>query len=180
MHLPPHSRSHVHLECNCTGTIISACASKLKRTREEASVASATAEQLAASAKENEELKADNATKEQRIGELSSSLKEIQENSQKLQTQLEAAGALREKFDFSKASSREADAPKETGGVSVTTENASKITASMTLADPSNALFAFVSGASGGSARFMPSTSNHSLLGAPSGDAGIAAGLRPM
>jgi len=166
------------------GTVIHACASKLKRTREDASVQSATADQLALMAKENEGLKESLSSKEARIGELSTSLKEIQANSEKLQLQLEKAGALSEKFDFSKATSREADAAKETDTTLVAkTENASKMALGQVMAvDPSMALFAFVNGNFGGaSARFMPSASNHSLLGAPSGsDVGIGSALRPM
>jgi hypothetical protein len=107
------------------GTVVHACASKLKRVRDDAHVSSATADQLAASAKENESLKADNVGKERRIDELSTSLKEITANHEKLQMQLEKAGMLKssEKFDFSKASAREVDAP---AGVDVKTENASK------------------------------------------------------
>ena len=165
------------------GTVIHACASKLKRTRDDASVQSATSEQLAAMARENEGLKENLASKEARIGELSTSLKEIQSNSEKLQIQLEKAGALQEKFDFSKATSREADAVKEGEGIVTKTENASKGALGHVAAiDPSAALFAFVSGNFGGaSARFMPSSSNHSLLGAPSGsDIGLGSALRPM
>jgi hypothetical protein len=164
------------------GTIVHACASKLKRTRDEASVQSATAEQLAAMAKENEGLKENLAGKEARIGELSTSLKEIQTNSEKLQLQLEKAGALQEKFDFSKATSREADAPKEApaDGIVVATENASKL-GSVPVVDPSAALFAFVNGnVSGATSRFMPTASNHSILGAPSSDIGLSSALRPM
>lgn len=154
------------------GTVIHACASKLKRVREEASVGSATADQLAATAKENEGLKADVLSKDRRIGELSNSLKELQENSEKLQQQLQQAGALAEKFDFSKASSREegvkSEVPKD--GVVVKTENASKATAlpSQPLAaSPADALMAFVTGSSGMvSSRFTPAASNHALLGA--------------
>lgn len=167
------------------GTVIHACASKLKRTREEASVQSATADQLATMAKENEGLKENLASKEARIGELSSSLKEITSNSEKLQIQLERAGALQEKFDFSKTASREADAPKGAaaadGIVTKTTENASKL-GSVQVADPSAALFSFVNGNSSSvTGRFMPAASNHSLLGAPSGsDIGLGSALRPM
>lgn len=166
------------------GTVIHACASKIKRTREEASVQSATSEQLAAVAKENEGLKENLANKEARIGELSSSLKEIQANSEKLQLQLEQAGALQEKFDFSKTASREADAPKEAVGIDgivTKTENASKL-GSIPMVDPSSALFAFVNGnSSSATSRFMPAASNHSILGAPSGsDVGIGSALRPM
>lgn len=152
------------------GTLVHACASKLKRVREEASVGSATAEQLAAASKENETLKSDVESKDRRIGELSNSLKELQENSEKLQQQLQAAGALSEKFDFSKASSREegvaAEVPKD--GVVVKTENASKTPPSQPLAaSPADALMAFVTGSAGpASARFTPAASNHALLGA--------------
>jgi len=165
------------------GTVIHACASKLKRTRDEASVQSATADQLAAMAKENEGLKENLSSKEARIGELSNSLKEIQANSEKLQLQLEKAGALQEKFDFSKATSREADAVKDADGVVSKTENASKgAFGHVATVDPSAALFAFVSGNVGGaSSRFMPTSSNHSILGAPSGvDIGLGSALRPM
>jgi len=154
------------------GTVIHACASTLKRVREEASVGSATADQLAAAAKENESLKADNVSKDRRIGELSNSLKELQENSEKLQQQLQHAGALAEKFDFSKASSREegVEADTSSDGVVMKTENASKTSAppSQPLASsPADALFAFVNGSAGQvSSRFTPAASNHSLLGA--------------
>lgn len=165
------------------GTVIHACASKLKRVREEASVGSATADQLAAAAKENETMKADLVSKDRRIGELSNSLKELQDNSEKLQQQLQQAGALAEKFDFSKASSREegveAEVPKD--GVVVKTENASKgVVASQPLAaSPADALMAFVNSSSGMvSARFTPSGSNHALLGStPTADASLVSAL---
>lgn len=166
------------------GTVIHACASKLKRTREDASVQSATADQLASMAKENEGLRESVSLKDARIGELSTSLKEIQANSEHLKLQLEKADVLSEKFDFSKATSREADAAKEADGKLVAkTENASKgMLGHVATIDPSMALFAFVNGNfGGGSARFMPSSSNHSLLGAPAGsDTGIGSALRPM
>ena len=177
-----HERANIDTQLQL-GTVIHACASKLKRTREEASVQSATADQLAAMAKENEGLKENLVTKEARIGELSSSLKEITSNSEKLQLQLERAGHLQEKFDFSKTASREVDAPKESAvdGIVTKTENASKF-GSVQAADPSEALFSFVNGNSSSvTGRFMPAASNHSLLGAPSGsDIGLGSALRPM
>tara|TARA_B110000858_G_scaffold161060_1_gene185469 strand:+ start:982 stop:1758 length:777 start_codon:yes stop_codon:yes gene_type:complete len=163
------------------GTVIHACASKLKRVREDASVGSATAEQLAAASKENETLKTDNMSKDRRIGELSTSLKELQENSETLQQQLQAAGVLAEKFDFSKASSREEGAAADPdGGVVVKTENASKTLSSQRLApSPADALMAFVTSSSGMiSSRFNPSSSNHALLGStPSSDASLVSAL---
>ena len=165
------------------GVVIHAAASKLKRTREEASVQSATADQLASSLKENEQLKQSLGMKEARIGELDTSLKEMTENQAKLQVQLEKAGLLADKFDFSKATSREAEAPKVESGITTTMENASKgALGAVPIVDPSMALFQFVSSGSGAaSGRFLPSASNHSLLGAPSGsDIGIGSALRPM
>jgi uncharacterized phage infection (PIP) family protein YhgE len=163
------------------GTIIHACASKLKRTREEASVQSATADQLAATAKELEAANEDRASKDARIAELSSSLKEIQNNSEKLQLQLEKAGALQEKFDFSKAASREENAEKVDGGVKKSTENASKISA-LPAFNPLDALSSFINNnASGASSRFTPSIGNHSLLGSASASAdSLSSALRPM
>ena len=179
-----HERANLETQMQL-GTIVHACASKLKRTREDASVNSATSEQLALMAKENEALKENLVGKEARIGELSSSLKEITSNSEKLQLQLEKAGALSEKFDFSKTASREVDAPKNgsTGvdGIVTKTENSSKL-GGVSKIDPSSALFAFVNGNGGGAnSRFMPAASNHSILGAPSGsDVGLGSSLRPM
>lgn len=164
------------------GCVVHACASKLKRVREDASVQSATAEQLANSAKELESAKEALGAKDRRIGELSDSLKEIQANSEKLQAQLEKAGALSEKFDFSKATSRE-ESPPATGedAVTKTTENASKgALAAMPKFSPTDALmsFAFEHG-SAASSRFMPAISNHSILGA-SGSESFASAIRPM
>ena len=163
------------------GTVVHACASKLKRIREDAHVSSATADQLAASAKENESLKVDNASKERRIDELSTSLKEITTNHEKLQLQLEKAGMLKssEKFDFSKASAREVDAP---AGIDVVTENASKgAIGFISDFNPSDALSAFITqNSTQNTARFMPSSSNHAILGSNNAEAGISAAIRPM
>ena len=163
------------------GTIIHACASKLKRTREDASVGSATAEQLASALKENERMKSENDSLRQRTGELDTSLKEMQDNASKLQLQLEKAGALSEKFDFSKAASREEEAPKD-DAISKTTENASKLTA-LPAFNPLDALSSFVSNYSSDvNSRFTPSMNgNHSLLGSASAGAdSLSSAIRPM
>jgi len=153
--------------------LVHSMASKLKRSKDDASVTVATAEQLAAALKENESLKYENTNQKQRIGELDTSLKEITTNSAKLQEQLEKSGALQEKFDFSKTSSREADGKDDRMATNaadatsmvVKTENASK--QSMQPMDAGAALFAFITTqATGSNARFMPTISNHTLLGA--------------
>jgi hypothetical protein len=163
------------------GTVIHACASKLKRTREDASVGSATADQLASALKENEYMKESNLAKDARIGELSNSLKEIQENSEKLQLQLEKAGALQEKFDFSKTTSREADAPaKEEDGIKKSTENASKMS-SLPQFSAYEALSTWIADAAPqGNLRFMPAAGNHALLSSSQSGGNIMSSLRPM
>ena len=165
------------------GTVIHACASKLKRVREDASVQSATAEQLASATQELEAAKETLGAKERRIGELSASLQEIQANSEKLQAQLEKAGMLAEKHDFSKAASREAEPPAVSGdGVVTTTENASKAAlGTIPSFSPTDALVSFASAhGTGASSRFTGQTgSNHSLLGLATG-ADLASAIRPM
>lgn len=165
------------------GSVVHACASKLKRVREESSVQSATADQLAASAKENDLLKAELGMARQREAELTCSLKEIQTNSEILQTKLEKAGAMSEKFDFSKATSREALASTTGSNDNLlsTTDNASNGSV-MTLPtySPTDALLSFaVSHGSSASNRFMPASTNHSLLGASSSEP-IFSAIRPM
>ena len=166
------------------GCVVHACASKLKRVREDASVQSVTAEQLASSVKELEALKESSAAslsaKDRRIGELSESLKEITANSENLQAQLEKAGHLSEKFDFSKATSREESPPVGDATITKTTENASKgALAAMPKFSPTDALMNFAFEHGSGSSRFLPAMSNHSILGA-SGSDSFAASIRPM
>lgn len=166
--------------------VVAACASKLKRVREEASVQSATADQLASALKQNERDAEEKRQLSQRVGELSTALEEMTRNSEKLQQQLAAGMAAHEaqKYDFSKASSREAQPPadaakNEPTGAAVVTENASKSLAPL-VANPADALLAFVtahdSGRNGN--RFMPSATNHSLLGAGGDGTDIASALR--
>ena len=165
------------------GTVIHACASKLKRVRDDASVQSATAEQLASATKELETAKETLGAKERRIGELSASLQEIQANSEKLQAQLEKAGMLAEKHDFSKAASREAEPPAATGdGVVAKTENASKAAfATIPSFSPTDALVSFANAHGvAASSRFIGQPgSNHSLLG-PMAGSDFASAIRPM
>lgn len=177
-----HERANLDTQMQL-GTVIHACASKLKRVREDASVQSATAEQLASTTKELEAAKETLGAKERRIGELSTSLKEIQANSEKLQLQLEKAGALTEKFDFSKAAAREESPPATSDATAVTktTENASKgVLGAIPSYSPTDALVMFASQHGSASARFIgQSGSNHSLLG-PSSSGDLAGAIRPM
>lgn len=147
-----------------------------------ASVQSATAEELSKSKRRGEELEAELDTTRRRTGELTNSLEEMQKNYAKLQEELEKAGLQKDKFDFSKATSREEDAPRtEEADLKLKTENASKVAAA-TRVDPAAALFNFVSQAGGmASARFTPTVSGHQLLGAAQAtELSIGAALRPM
>jgi hypothetical protein len=163
------------------GTLVHCSASALKRERENASVKNATADQLAESNKRGERLEEENQALRQRTDELTTSLKEITDNNAKLQEQIEKAGLLRqsEKFDFSKASSREADPPT---GMDVKTENASKgVVGVVSEFNPGDVLSAFINSASTQyGTRFMPSASNHSILGSTATEASLSSAIRPM
>ena len=124
--------------------------------------------------KELEELKAADSAKAQRIVELEALANERQEANTKLQDELSKAGIIKDKFDFSKVTSREA-APKDdkapeaaTGdsGLTAVTSNASRGVAPM-----EDELMSFVRGSSKsmGSSKIHQSSTAHSLLGASQG-----------
>lgn len=164
------------------GRVIHACASNLKRVREEASVQATAATQLGETAKQLEEMKADRDLKDRRVGELSKSLEEMQANQEILEKKLAAAGIMAEKYNFSNVTSREAEPKKDAESaarVEVKTENASKVAAP---GNPASALLAFVGASrSCASGRFMPTgNSNHSYLGAPAGDGLASMSFLPM
>lgn len=168
--------------------VMSCASAQFKRTREEASVASEKAGTLGATMKELEDIKADNGAKTQRIVELEQLCNDRQEAAEKLQEELAKAGVLKDKFDFSKLSSREAvkkDAPvaeeAATGGDSglmAVTSNASR-GPGVAMEDE---LMSFVRGsASGvGSSKLFQSATGHSHLGASSGtlEGEIASAMR--
>ena len=79
----------------------------MKRTREEASVQAERASSLSATLKELEELKTSDSVKAARISELEQLCNDRQYAAEKLQDELARAGILKDKFDFSKLSSRE-------------------------------------------------------------------------
>ena len=155
--------------------VISCASAQFKRTREEASVLSDKANTLSATMKELEDIKADASSKAQRIVELESLANERQLANEELQKQLSLAGviAAKDKFDFSKLSSREAAASKELvpsdtvtdpdHGLKATTSNASRGKAPMV----EDELFAFIRGTSRGSGsnRISQSQTNHAILG---------------
>jgi hypothetical protein len=153
--------------------VLSCASAQFKRTREEASALSGQAESLGTTMKELEEIKADNVAKLQRISELETLCNDRQEAAEKMQEELAKAGVLREKFDFSKLSSREVGAPKggvkntdESPGLSAVTSNASRGTGPV-----DDELMSFVRGAASniGSHRISQSGTGHSQLGASTG-----------
>lgn len=165
--------------------VLSCASAQFKRTREEASVLSERAGTLGSTMKELEEVKADNSAKAQRIAELETLCNDRQLAAEKLQDELARAGILKDKFDFSKLSSREAkpegeakanaDAPAaESSTLTTTTSNASR--------GVQDELMSFVSNMSrtGGSHRINQSGTGHAHLGATAGsvDGEIASAIR--
>ena len=152
--------------------VLSCASAQYKRTRDEASVLSDKAGSLGATMKELEEVKADRDSKLQRITELETLCNDRQAAAEKLQDELARAGVLKDKFDFSKLSSREAgvvyteDKKQEATGLAATTSNASR--GAMAMEDE---LMSFVRGhaSGGGSHRINQSGTGHSTLGAISG-----------
>ncbi len=166
--------------------VLSCASAQYKRTREEASVQSERAGSLSATMKELEELKAADTAKAQRISELEQLCNDRQAAAEKLQDELARAGILKDKFDFSKLSSREKPvdgaaapepAPTPTGEPASLTND--RINASRRVEDE---LMSFVSSkASGfGSHRIGQSGTGHAHLGATAGsmDAEITDAIR--
>ena len=90
--------------------VICLSSGKFKRERSEFSKSAEMAEQLAAANKKIDELTSDRDGKVSRISELELLADERQAGLEKLQGVLAEKGMLQDKFDFSKASSREANA----------------------------------------------------------------------
>ena len=149
--------------------MISCHSAKIKREREEFAQHTTAAEALGKANAELDSVKADRDAKAMRITELETLVVERTSAAEKLQDELSKAGLVQQKFDFSKATSREAAPP----GASAP---AAKSGASAPFVDP---LLAFVSKAGAGSSRIGLSASGHHLLGANgAGDQGIEAALR--
>ena len=152
--------------------VISCASAQFKRSREEASVLSDKANVLGETMKQLEELKAADSAKAQRIVELEALANERQEANTKLQDELSKAGIIKDRFDFSKIASREANATDEekkpdvpaTSGITTVTSNASRGAAS----SMENELLSFVRGSSksNGSGRINQSSTAHAILGA--------------
>ncbi len=151
--------------------MISCHSAKIKREREEFSQASVAAEALGKANKELDTLKSDLESKTARIAELEGLVNERTTALERSNEELAKAGLVKEKFDFSNATSREA-APA--GGVTSPTAHSS---APAPFVDP---LLSFVQKGSGATnGRIGLSATNHHILGAGgAGDSGIESALR--
>ena len=155
--------------------VICLSSSKFKRDRSEFSKTSEAAEQLAAANKQIDDLTADRDGKASRITELEALADERQAAAEKLQAELARVGVVSEKFDFSKASSREANASTDAPA-------APSAVPREPLPPASDPLMDFLaSGSSSAGGRLMPSNTSHGFLGAVAGsssDGGVSEALR--
>ena len=160
--------------------VICLSSSKFKRDRSEFSKSSEAAEQLAAANKQIDELTADRDGKASRISELELLADERQAAAEKLQAELAKIGVVSEKFDFSKATAREAGATSTDAPSAPPSAPSAAPSAPAAAADP---LLAFLSTGSSVGGRLMPSGTSHGYLGAVAGsssDGGVAEALRML
>ena len=152
--------------------MISVHSAKFKREREEFSKTKDAAEELAKANKELDEIKADRDAKAARISELENLAAERQTAAEKLTEELAKSGAMKEKYDFSKASSRESASAD--GASSGSAGSAAATAAPTEFVDP---LLSFIqkAGVAGASSGRIGQSYKDSGMG---GDGGIAAALR--
>lgn len=156
----------------------------VKRYRDEASRLPSLQESLAASLKENEELKQGKDKLQRDYDEAIGLANERQKGLEILQEKLAQAGLVGEKFDFSKLTSREADAPKvaepHAAATPVALEavkaEASKAAAGAR-ANPleANDLLEGLLARSSAGLRVTSSGTQHAFLGAANGELNLAA-----
>lgn len=154
--------------------MISCHSAKIKRERMEFSAASGASEALGKANKELDELRADRDTKSSRITELEGLVAERTGTAERLQEELAKAGLVKERFDFSNASSREA------GGATGAATGAAAVTHAKAAAPFVDPLLNFIQKSVGStSGRINQSATGHHLLGAAGvGEVGIEAAIR--
>jgi len=154
-----------------------ACASaRVKRSREEASTNTEASATLGKTMKELEAVTTERDALKQRVGELGALADERQAGLERLQSELSKAGLVAEKFDFSKASSREAN-PAETPEPVAAKEEIKQVTSNASR--PTDHLLSEIFNRGGGSLRFVSSSTTHQLLGSSNGGStDIAAAIR--
>tara|TARA_Y100000389_G_C17395896_1_gene482480 strand:+ start:333 stop:1172 length:840 start_codon:yes stop_codon:yes gene_type:complete len=163
--------------------LVSCASAKLKRHRDEASANGETAATLANTIKELEVAKSERDGLRQRVGELESLADERQAGLEKLSAELARAGLMTERFNFSKVSSREKDAPQSEAATPIQTSGDAGLVSSTSNASkgrshPTDHLLADIMSRGTGRLRVMGSTTSHSLLGNSSAEGDIMAALR--
>ena len=155
-----------------------ACASaRVKRSRDEASANTEASATLGKTMKELEAMTTERDSLKQRVSELGALADERQAGLERLQAELSKAGLVAEKFDFSKAASREAN-PADTEPV-VAKEEIKQVTSNASRPAPTDYLLSEIFSRGGGSLRFVSSSTTHQLLGSSNGGStDIAAAIR--
>jgi len=165
---------------------VSYVASKgIKRLREQASQGAAAATTLAETMKANEELTVQNSKLSKDYAEAMTLCDERQKGLETLQAELIKGGLMNEKFNFSKLTSRE-KVPNEphaamgaaSPSLEVVKAEASKAAGASGNPIQQNDLLASLLGRSRGGLRMTPSGTNHSHLGAVSGEPDLGSLLR--
>lgn len=161
------------------------CASAaLKRSRDEASANSEASAALGKAMKQMEELTEEKAKLEFRVNELTGLADEHRAQNQALVDQLEMAGHVANKYNFSKAASREVDAKNDiktevtpaAAALTQITSNASGAADAPSLTDR---LLSDIISRGSGTSRFVGSNTAHTLLGASGGvEFDIASAIR--
>jgi hypothetical protein len=154
--------------------MISCHSAKMKRDRMEFSAASGASEALGKANKELDEIRADRDAKSSRITELEGLVAERTGTAERLQEELAKAGLVKERFDFSNTSSREAGGGAGGAATGAALKHAK---AAAPFVDP---LLSFIQKAgSAVSGRINQSATGHHLLGASGvGEVGIEAAIR--
>lgn len=145
--------------------LVSCASAKVKRSREEASANSEATNTLGQTMKDLEAVTSERDALKQRVSELGVLADERQAGLERLQSELSKAGLVAEKFDFSRASSREENAtanaePAVKQEIQATTSNASR---------PTDLLLSEIFNRGAGSLRFVSSSTSHQLLGTSGG-----------
>lgn len=145
--------------------VLSCASAKVKRSREEASANAEASNTLGQTMKDLEAMTGERDALKQRVAELGALADERQAGLERLQSELAKAGLVAEKFDFSKASSREEKAiantePAPKQEIQATTSNASR---------PTDQLLSEIFNRGSGSLRFVSSNTSHQLLGTSGG-----------
>ena len=166
---------------------VSYVASKgIKRLRDQASANASAAETLANTMKQNEELAEKNSKLQRDYDDALSIMEERQKGLETLQAELTRAGLMQEKFEFSKISSREAN-PPPVAAVSAPPAALETVKAEASKAAQGGApkanplecdLMTTLLARSTGGLRYTHSNTNHSWVGAPSGEPDLASVLR--